>query len=99
MRDDYQFKREEFESKFLAAASDFPQFDSDEIEILVEAFRTFDEDNSGSIDIHELKALFQEIGQGCTDAELKRLMDKYDADGNGTLDWKEFLNVTKLSSF
>jgi Ca2+-binding EF-hand superfamily protein len=64
MREDYGFKREDFEKKFLSAGSQFPQFSEEEIQILVEAFREFDADNSGSIDIHELRQLFNEIGQG-----------------------------------
>ena len=54
-------------------------------------FDKYDADGSGAVDGKELKAVFAECGQQLTDDELKELIKEFDTDGNGELEFKEFL--------
>ena len=54
-------------------------------------FEKYDADGSGTIDKEELGAIFGELGTPLTQEELDDLMRELDDDGNGTLDFKEFL--------
>jgi Ca2+-binding EF-hand superfamily protein len=62
------------------------------VEVFIEAFREFDVDGSGTIDTSELLAAFKSMGQGCTPDQAKKLISKYDNDGNG-VDFENFLKV------
>ena len=58
------------------------------------AFKKFDTDKSGSLEIPELYDVLQEIGvnldQDTFDEYVEALMDDYDEDNSGTLDFREF---------
>ena len=58
------------------------------------AFKKFDADKSGSLEIPELYDVLQEIGvnldQDTFDEYVEALMDDYDEDNSGTLDFREF---------
>ena len=54
-------------------------------------FEKYDADGSGAVDGVELKSVFSECGQELTDEEVKDLMKEFDDDGNGELEFKEFL--------
>ena len=58
-----------------------------------EAFLIFDTDGSNAISTSELGQVMKSLGQNPTDAELRELINEYDADGNGTLDFAEFLQL------
>eukprot|EP00919_Chromeraceae_sp_WS-2016_P037790 GHVR01090244.1.p1 GENE.GHVR01090244.1~~GHVR01090244.1.p1 ORF type:complete len:149 (-),score=28.91 GHVR01090244.1:110-556(-) len=58
-----------------------------------EAFLTFDQDNSGSIDRFEMKLLLEAIGENPTDEELFRFMNDIDEDGTGQIEFPEFLRA------
>jgi len=58
------------------------------------AFKKFDTDKSGSLEIPELYDVLQEIGvnldQDTFDEYVEALMEDYDEDNSGTLDFREF---------
>jgi calmodulin len=54
-------------------------------------FEKYDADGSGAVDKKELQAVFAECGQSLTDDECGELMTEFDTDGNGELEFKEFL--------
>ena len=58
------------------------------------AFKKFDTDGSGKLEKGELLNVLGELGLDVTDADFvayaKALMEDYDADGNGELDFDEF---------
>ena len=54
-----------------------------EIEII---FNTFDADNSGNIEISELKNAMKALGMNKSKEELKEIMEKADKDGSGDID-------------
>lgn len=49
------------------------------------AFRTFDEDKSGSVSASEFRLALAALGFDVTDAEFAKLLEKYDANGDGEL--------------
>merc|ERR1712166_914926 len=65
-----------------------------------EAFEMFDVDRSGSIDLRELKAAIKALGMDVNAEELKKMVGEVDKDGNGTIEFAEFLGMmtAKMSS-
>jgi calmodulin len=53
-------------------------------------FAMFDKDNSGSIDIKELKQALIAMGQTVSEDDLKQMMKDADEDGTGEIDFEEF---------
>mmetsp|Transcript_43073 Transcript_43073/g.52237 ORF Transcript_43073/g.52237 Transcript_43073/m.52237 type:complete len:168 (+) Transcript_43073:216-719(+) len=67
---------------------------AEEIEACREAFKTFDKDGSGTIDITELKSTLSiTMGQQPTDEELFLMISQVDDDGSGEIEFGEFLKV------
>lgn len=63
----------------------------DQIREVKEAFRVFDTNGDGCITATELKKLVTSLGYNITEAELMDMMNQIDADGNGAIDFPEFL--------
>merc|ERR1712216_839776 len=61
------------------------------MEEIREAFGLFDSDASGMIDIRELKAAMRALGFEVKNEELKKMVTDIDNDGNGTIEFNEFL--------
>uniref|UniRef100_A0A7N0UIV8 EF-hand domain-containing protein n=1 Tax=Kalanchoe fedtschenkoi TaxID=63787 RepID=A0A7N0UIV8_KALFE len=53
-----------------------------------------DTDNSGTITYEELKSGLTRLGSKLSEFEVKQLMEAADADGNGTIDYIEFITAT-----
>ncbi|KAK4780670.1 hypothetical protein SAY87_016776 [Trapa incisa] len=66
----------------------------EEIMGLKEMFRGMDTDNSGTITLEELKQGLSKQGTKLSEYEVKQLMEAADADGNGTMDYDEFITAT-----
>lgn len=58
-----------------------------------DVFNMFDSDKSGDIDISELKAAFALLDPEMVEEEVEELMAELDADGNGTIEFEEFLQM------
>merc|ERR1712149_56164 len=65
----------------------------EQIEEIREAFNLFDADNSGAIDIRELKAAMRALGFEVKKEELKKMISDIDNDGNGSIEFAEFLEM------
>merc|ERR1711998_726425 len=65
----------------------------EQIEEIREAFNLFDADNSGAIDVRELKAGMRALGFEVKKEELKKMISDIDNDGNGSIEFQEFLEM------
>merc|ERR1712226_82746 len=60
-----------------------------------EAFDEFDTDGSGAISHKELLGVMRAMGQNPTEDELLNMILEVDLDGNGTIEFPEFLELMK----
>eukprot|EP00092_Neocalanus_flemingeri_P002198 GFUD01002338.1.p1 GENE.GFUD01002338.1~~GFUD01002338.1.p1 ORF type:complete len:149 (+),score=54.94 GFUD01002338.1:74-520(+) len=81
---------------------DFPEFldmmkkkarEVDEEADLREAFQIFDRNRDGYIDMKELKKVADMLGTMLTKEEVEEFMAEADKDGNGKLDYDEFVKM------
>lgn len=71
------------------------QFDNETLRKLQETFAQIDEDGSGYISPGELASFFQQLKMPLTEKQLKEVVNEVDLDGNGCIDFEEFLLVVK----
>merc|ERR1712226_1759586 len=69
------------------------QLTDDQLDEIREAFSLFDADASGMIDVRELKAAMRALGFEVKNEELKKMVADIDGDGNGTIEFGEFLQM------
>merc|ERR1711936_143864 len=79
---------EEFLSMMKKKASEV-----DEEAELREAFKIFDRDKDGYISMKELKKVTSMLGTVLTKEEIEEFMAEADVDGNGKLDYDEFVKM------
>ncbi|URE21501.1 hypothetical protein MUK42_10586 [Musa troglodytarum] len=58
-----------------------------------EAFCLFDKDGDGCITLEELGTVIKSLGQNPSEEELQEMIREVDSDGNGTIEFAEFLNL------
>ena len=58
-----------------------------------EAFKIFDRDGNGYIDLKEMKTVITRMGEPFTDKEADELFKSADIDGDGKLDYDEFVKM------
>ncbi|KAF3454329.1 hypothetical protein FNV43_RR04776 [Rhamnella rubrinervis] len=58
-----------------------------------EAFCLLDKDGDGCITIEELATAIKSLDENPTEEELKNMISEVDVDGNGTVEFGEFLNL------
>ncbi|CAK8679675.1 calmodulin-like [Clavelina lepadiformis] len=69
------------------------QLTEEQIVDFKEAFSLFDKDGDGTITTKELGTIMRSLGQNPTEAELQDTINEVDVDGNGTIDFPEFLTM------
>ncbi|MCJ1479366.1 hypothetical protein MMC13_008051 [Lambiella insularis] len=67
--------------------------DTDVEEELQRAFQVFDQDNNGTISADELRNVLKSLGEAHTDEEINDMMHEADLDRNGSIDYKEFVQL------
>ncbi|XP_068671767.1 calmodulin-like isoform X1 [Montipora capricornis] len=65
----------------------------EQIEEYRDAFKFFDKDGNGFITTRELGAIMRSLGQNPTEIELQDMVNEVDYDGNGVVDFGEFVNM------
>ncbi|KAJ8640904.1 hypothetical protein MRB53_017598 [Persea americana] len=66
----------------------------EEVAGIKEMFKMMDTNSKGNITLEELKVGLQKIGQQVPDPDVQMLMEAADVNGNGTLDYGEFVAVS-----
>ncbi|KAJ3737289.1 hypothetical protein DFJ43DRAFT_1047097 [Lentinula guzmanii] len=69
------------------------QLSEEQISEFKEAFSLFDKDGDGMITTKELGTVMRSLGQNPTEAELQEMINEVDTDGNGFVDFPEFLSM------
>jgi len=80
-------------TNFNARKYERPGLKQDEIEEIKEAFDLFDTDQSGEIDLKELKAAMSSLGYESKNETIFTMLAELDKDGNASLDFDEFLEL------
>ena len=73
--------------------SNFVELTDTQIEEFREVFNIFDADKNGSICPKELGIVMRALGTNPTEAELKEMMEDADNNGNGVIEFEEFLGL------
>lgn len=61
-------------------------------------FDLFDADGGGSIDALEMKTVMKALGFNITKQQVEQMIAEIDIDGNGTVDFQEFLELLEGAS-
>ncbi|XP_031840021.1 calmodulin-alpha isoform X1 [Nomia melanderi] len=65
----------------------------DQVAEFKEAFMLFDKDEDGTITMAELGVVMRSLGQRPSETELRDMVNEVDQDGNGTIEFNEFLQM------
>ena len=65
----------------------------DQVQAFQEAFELFDKNGGGTIDAAELQRTLADVGINVNGDDLIEIMRTLDHDGNGEVDFAEFLNL------
>merc|ERR1712167_12042 len=65
----------------------------EQLDEIREPFSLFDSDASSAIDVRELKAAMRALGFEVKNEGLKKMVSDVDNDGNGTIEFVEFLGM------
>merc|ERR1719481_40994 len=79
--------------EFIEMMTKHTQETVDQTAEMREAFKIFDRDGNGYIDLRELKQVVTRMGEALTAAEADELFREADLDGDGKLDYNEFVKM------
>lgn len=60
---------------------------------IASAFRSFDQDGSGTIDASELEEILRGIDDNLGQEDIQNMMAEADVDGDGQINYAEFANM------
>lgn len=68
----------------------------DQMKTLERAFKIFDKNGDGFIEVNELSRVMTELGEKLSEEEVKQMLAVADVDKDGKINYKEFINyITK----
>lgn len=79
-------------AKFLGQKGGHP-LSEEQMLMIRECFEFFDTDRSGKIDNHEFRELIAHTGIPVSDKEINMVMDSADINGDGEIDFDEFVKL------
>ena len=71
------------------------ELDFEEVEELKAAFRLFDKNGDNTISTKELKHVMLAMGQEYTQDQIANMVAEVDVDGDGVIDFSEFLSLMR----
>merc|ERR1711988_1807694 len=77
----------------LVKMAEEPDVTEEQIAEYKEAFAMFDKTKDGTIEAAELASVIRTLGQDVTDGEVQEMLKEVDIDGNGSVDFPEFLQM------
>ena len=83
-------------AEFLECIANKLQDEATEEEI-IQAFKMFDKDNSGTISANEFKSIMMNMGQKMEESEVNEMLFAADTNGDGVIDYKEFARMLDSS--
>lgn len=66
---------------------------NDREEEIRQAFKVFDKDGNGYVTADELKAVMASLGEKLSDAEVMEMVKEADSNGDGKIDYQEFVKM------
>ena len=73
--------------------------DKDTREDINKVFRLFDEDNTGSISVKNLRKIVKELGETLSEEELQEMIDRADSNADGLVTADDFYNIMTKKTF
>jgi len=65
----------------------------DPLDEIRRAFHLFDSDNTGKINVRDLRRVAKEIGENLDDEELQAMIEEFDLDQDGEINEREFIAI------
>ena len=84
-------KDNKIENKEENNNNDF-DFNENDKNIILKAFQHFDVDNSGKINVEEIKHVLTFLGDIMSEEEVNKFFKSVEIDKNGYLDYREFIH-------
>ncbi|KAK2555050.1 Calmodulin [Acropora cervicornis] len=85
--------RKALKDSFLSCNISYPHLTFTVFVEYKDAFSLFDRDNNGIITTRELSAIMRSLGFNPTEEELQTMINNVDYDGNGVIDFPEFVKL------
>ncbi|PIO61927.1 EF hand, partial [Teladorsagia circumcincta] len=70
-----------------SGSTEAEEFTQEELQEFAQAFKMFDKDGNGTMNIKELGVAMRTLGMNPTEEELQNMVNEYDVDGNGKIDF------------
>ena len=77
-------------NEFIAVVTDIR---SEKEKVITECFKQFDIDGNGKIDRHELTQIIKKTEDDILPTEIDTLLESYDVNLNGVIDFDEFIKI------